>query len=170
VGVEIRPMTEADLRTVASIQVASALVGFAHIFPADAPKPTVEAMEADWRSRLLDRPDHLGFVAAIDEDLIGVALAGPADDDPAVGQFSRLYVLPDHWAGGIGRQLYDAAMAHLAAEGFRRARLKVLERNERARRWYERLGWQLTGERDLMYERYGLVEVIYARDLDGRAG
>src|SRR5262245_1338257 len=105
-------------------------MGFAHIFPAEAPKPTVEAMEADWRSRLFGRPGHAGFVATIDQDLVGAALAGPTDDDPEVGQFSRLYVLPDHWAGGVGRQLYDAAMAHLATEGFARARLKVLERNE----------------------------------------
>jgi ribosomal protein S18 acetylase RimI-like enzyme len=172
VRLEIRAVTEADLPDVAAVQVASAIVGFAHIFPAAAPKPTVQAMEEEWRRRLFGSspPDAVGFVAAVDARPVGVAVAGALPDDPRTGQLSRVYVLPDHWAAGIGRQLYDEAMHHLAAQGYRRARLKVLERNQRARQWYERLGWVDTGERDLMYEEFGLVEVIYARDLDADGG
>lgn len=171
-SVKIRRITEDDLAAVAAVQVASALVGFAHIFPADAPKPTVETMETDWRDRLFgaDATGEVGFVATVDGRVVGAAIAGVAAADPTQGEFARLYVHPDHWAGGVGRQLYDAALAHLAAEGFDRVRLKVLEANVRAREWYERLGWQPTGERDLMYERYGIVEVGYARELGDGAG
>src|SRR5262245_43124461 len=167
VAVELRRVVEADLPAVGSVQVAAALAGFAHIFPPEAPKPAPEAMAEDWRVALFgpDAVGRAGFVALEGGRPIGVVLAGPLSGEPGVGQLARLYVDPEHWASGVGRLLYDAALGHLEAQGCTRARLKVLERNQRARRWYERLGWRPTGELDLMFEEYGIVEVVYGKDL-----
>ncbi len=49
--------------------------------------------------------------------------------------------IPDHWGQGMGRALLNAGEARLAADGFERALLWVLEGNEAARAFYERQGW-----------------------------
>ena len=54
---------------------------------------------------------------------------------------------PRSWGAGHGSALHEAAMDHLAKEGFGEAVLWVLEGNERARRFYERRGWRADGAR-----------------------
>jgi ribosomal protein S18 acetylase RimI-like enzyme len=96
---------------------------------------------------------------------VGTVLAGPDPDDRALGHLARLNVAPERWAEGIGRRLYDAAMASMAEAGFPAATLWVLERNPRARRWYERLGWKLTDARKVLFAPGGIVDVGYRIDL-----
>ena len=98
-----------------------------------------------------------------------VVMAGPDPDDPTIGHLARLYVAPERWAEGIGRQLYAAAVASLVDAGFPAATLWVLERNTRARTWYERLGWRLTGDRKPTYAPAGIDDVGYRIDLAGPA-
>ena len=52
---------------------------------------------------------------------------------------------PQQWGHGVGGLLYERAMNYLQLAGYEQASLWVLERNERARGWYERLGWTCTG-------------------------
>ncbi len=52
-----------------------------------------------------------------------------------------LYVHPERWRGGIGTVLLVAAERRLLDRGFTEAALWTLERNDRARRFYERHGW-----------------------------
>jgi ribosomal protein S18 acetylase RimI-like enzyme len=59
------------------------------------------------------------------------------------------------------------AVRRLSDAGFREATLWVLETNDRARRFYEAVGWSLDGQRRVD-ESYGfaLAEVRYRRSLD----
>lgn len=41
----------------------------------------------------------------------------------------------------------------------------MLERNQRVRSWYERLGWEPTGERKPVYAPGGIDDVGYRRRL-----
>jgi GNAT superfamily N-acetyltransferase len=67
------------------------------------------------------------------------------------GELARLHVHPERWRCGIGQALHDAA-------GDRARSLWVIDRNERARRFYERNGWVLDPtERqgnEVRYRRY----------------
>jgi ribosomal protein S18 acetylase RimI-like enzyme len=67
-----------------------------------------------------------------------------------------LYVAPQLWGRGIGSALYSAAIDHLREAPFVEATLRVLERNERARSWYERPLWRFTGERKTVYAPAGV--------------
>jgi ribosomal protein S18 acetylase RimI-like enzyme len=52
-------------------------------------------------------------------------------------------------------------MDHMQATGFDAVTLWVLERNQRARAWYERLGWQPTGERKPVFAPAGIDDLRY---------
>jgi ribosomal protein S18 acetylase RimI-like enzyme len=102
-----------------------------------------------------------GLVACVDDVIVGMALAGSDDSDPSTGYLSRVYVDPDHQGRGIGSALHDASIRSLGERGFGRATLWVLERNARARAWYERLGWQQTADRKPVYPPAGIDDVRY---------
>jgi ribosomal protein S18 acetylase RimI-like enzyme len=63
----------------------------------------------------------------------------------------------------VGRALYDKALSYLTETGYTQASLWVLEQNERARRWYERLGWTCTGQRKLVLGSDRIADVRYLR-------
>ena len=149
--------------TLARLQHRASIAGYGHIFPPDAPPPTHEELLAMWDHWL--GPDweqgRRGFVAHVGDEVVGIVLAGPDPAEPELGHLARLYVEPDRWGHGIGRDLYRAAMEHLREAGYGAATLWVLERNGKARAWYERLGWQLTGERKAVYEPAGVDDLRY---------
>ena len=62
------------------------------------------------------------------------------------GSLHSLYIDPDALGQGIGHALMSHALSTFAVWGCERAHLWVLEGNSRAISFYERQGWQLTGE------------------------
>jgi ribosomal protein S18 acetylase RimI-like enzyme len=147
----------------AELHLRAALAGYGHIFPAEALPPTIEELLAQWEHWL--GPDRANgrraFVAHAGAALVGVVLAGPDPVEPELGHLARLYVTPDLWGDGIGGHLYRAAMDHMRDAGFDAVTLWVLERNHRARAWYERLGWQPTGERKPAFAPAGIDDLRY---------
>jgi GNAT superfamily N-acetyltransferase len=77
-----------------------------------------------------------------------------------------MYVAPEYWGQGIGRLLHAAAIDHPRAVGHGEATLWVLERNRRARSWYEHLGWTATAERKPIFRPAAIDEVRYRRAFD----
>lgn len=63
-----------------------------------------------------------------------------------VGRLHSLYIDPDALGQGIGHALMSHALSTFTAWGCKRAHLWVLEGNSRASSFYERQGWQLTGD------------------------
>ena len=62
------------------------------------------------------------------------------------GRLHSLYIDPDALGQGIGHALMSHALSTFTAWGCKRAHLWVLEGNSRAVSFYERQGWQLTGD------------------------
>ena len=62
------------------------------------------------------------------------------------GRLHSLYIDPDALGQGIGHALMSHALSTFAVWGCKRAYLWVLEGNSRAVSFYERQGWQLTGD------------------------
>ena len=116
---------------------------------------------------LLRDPAHLVLVAEEDGRVVGFASSGATRDDgepPRTGELYTIYVLPERWGTGSGRDLMRAAVGRLRGRGFERALLWVLEDNPRARRFYERAGWAADGARKAE-ERFGVraPEVRYRK-------
>lgn len=81
--------------------------------------------------------------------LAGFVAVCPARDegeDPSqVAEVAAIYLAPEVWGTGTGRELITAALDALAEAGYRQATLWVLDSNERARRFYQAGGWRLDG-------------------------
>lgn len=152
----------------AELHRRAALEGYAHIFPPEAPAPTLDELLSRWRFWLgPDREEgRRTFVADLGGGPVAVVLVGPDPGAPTVGHLARLYVEPSEWGRAIGRALYDVAMSHLEHAGLERATLWVLEANNRARTWYERLGWRFTGERKTVYAPAFIDDLQYELTLD----
>ena len=165
--VSIRQARVDDCAALATLHLRTALFAYTSIFPSDAARPNLVDLTLDWEHRLggLHSPNVAGIVAAVDDQLAGVVVAGADPDHLAMGHITRFYVDAPHWGQGIGRLLYDAAISHLRQVGYRQASLWVLGRNARARSWYERLGWTCTGERKAAAETIGVEDVRYTRTL-----
>jgi diamine N-acetyltransferase len=70
--------------------------------------------------------------------LVGYAQVGD-------GAFHRLYIVAECQGRGVGRALAVAALEHPRLRGAPRVSLQVWERNERAIRLYESLGFRIAG-------------------------
>ncbi|MDY4036396.1 MAG: GNAT family N-acetyltransferase [Candidatus Pseudoscilispira sp.] len=61
------------------------------------------------------------------------------------GAIISLYLLPECWGKGCGKLLLSAVVEQLEPMGYRNRFLWVLESNQRARAFYERMGFQPDG-------------------------
>jgi ribosomal protein S18 acetylase RimI-like enzyme len=107
----------------------------------------------DWAD-VVRRQRALGggvLAARCDGRIAGLCQYGPTeddDDDPRrVGHIHRLYVDPARQRTGVGRALLTTSTDRLRQMGVSAATLWVLETDDRARAFYESLGWEADGER-----------------------
>ena len=137
--IEIRRARPEDAEEVARTHTASAEAAYRGF---TAPEPGgLERRTAMWREGLPD-PGNRTFVATDEGLIVGLLNVGSFRDHPEDGAIRTLYVLEPWWGSGVGQQLMDLAHVELARD-FDHALLTVLARNARARRFYERNGWQL---------------------------
>jgi ribosomal protein S18 acetylase RimI-like enzyme len=86
-------------------------------------------------------------VARLDDDIVGFVMfgleRGDYEQDETRGVVRNLYVVPAHRGFGIGSRLLAAAESVLTDAGATRLCLEAMARNERARRFYERHGYDV---------------------------
>jgi GNAT superfamily N-acetyltransferase len=133
----IRAATRGEAELLATIQRDASLAALAHIFPPDRYPYPMSDVAQRWGEALEDEEVEV-FVAESDGKVVGVAGA-------RAEWLDGLYVLPGHWGHGVGRALHDHVLERLRARGSTRCHLWALEHNDRARRFYERLGWRENG-------------------------
>jgi GNAT superfamily N-acetyltransferase len=147
--------TVEDAETCFRIARAAAIAGFQHVFPADLYDFPGDAVRADWISALLD-PDAETYIAFEDDHAVGVVSLGH-------GVLETLYVMPEFWSRGIGSVLHDHALDRLRELKVEEARLWTLTDNRRARAFYEKRGWTLTGRTRVVPFPPHPIDVEYAR-------
>jgi len=172
--VRVRPATVDDAEALAGIHVRGWQWGYRGQLPGDYLKElSIERRAEQWRGWLLDPGDTSTWVAETDREEvvrpIGFAAAGPSrDPEPAAGtgEVYAIYLEEEAAGTGAGTALLTHARDWLAAQGFGRASLWVLETNARARRFYEREGWRPDGESKAEpREDFEMREVRYVVDL-----
>jgi ribosomal protein S18 acetylase RimI-like enzyme len=161
-------MAEPDIRAVAEIRVRTWQASYAGLVPAEYLGRMSVDFDYERRRRDFHDPDRTArtLVGKLGGRVAGFAVAGPSRDADAAGagEVHALYVLPELQHAGVGRALLGAAVESLAADGYRRCTLWVLDANASARRFYERAGWRPDGARHV-YTKTGadLPELRYAR-------
>ncbi|MBP6011908.1 MAG: GNAT family N-acetyltransferase [Alphaproteobacteria bacterium] len=110
-----------------------------------------------WSKRLAAVPNRQAvFVACNDEEqVIGFAAAGPKrlPELPSDGEIFAINLINSAKRKGYGLRLMQTAAEHLIANNFEAIGLWVLERNQAARAFYERLGGAALTQRE---ERFGV--------------
>jgi ribosomal protein S18 acetylase RimI-like enzyme len=151
-AVELRDATPADAHAIATVTVRSWRAAYRGLLPDDVLAGlSVDDREERWSAALTAPPEHLRVVVAVVAGtVVGFAATGrplvPDDRaDPTLGDLYALYLVPEVWRRGIGARLHSAALDRLRSCGFTHAGLWVLDTNDRALRFYDRVGWTDTG-------------------------
>lgn len=161
----IRDARPDDAGVIADIRVASWRVAYAGLLPEGLLAGlSVEDGTANW-SQALSSVRHDGAVLIVEQDgaQCGFAAFGPSRrQEPAVGEIYAIYLRPEVWRQGLGSRLMAAAVGRLTEIGYRTATLWVVDTNDRARRFYEAMGWEDTGRHKIDHA-FGspLSEVAY---------
>ena len=168
--VEIRDVRLEDADALGAIHVLAWQKAYRGLMPDEyLDGLSIDERRAMWKDHLRDGTgDSRVLVAAQRGQVRGFATVGPdRGDEKDAGELYAINLHPDHWRHGIGRKLLDASVDALREGGYRRAVLWVHVGNDRARRFYEALGWRCDGE-----AKYGNVlgadthEVRYRIDLE----
>ncbi|WP_191499251.1 GNAT family N-acetyltransferase [Mycobacterium simulans] len=129
----------------------------------DSLNPEIWARRYTFGRRGIHIPSTM--VAVDGAAICGLATTGLSRDEdlPNFGELMALYVDPGYMHSGVGRLLITAARKQLGRVVVK-ASLWVLDRNVRARRFYERDGWWFDGtRRTATYGSVPLEEVRYRR-------
>jgi ribosomal protein S18 acetylase RimI-like enzyme len=133
---------------------AASVAGFQNVFPSKLTFPN-GAIRANWISALTD-PDGETYIAFDEDEAVGVVSVGH-------GVLQTLYVMPESWSQGVGSALHDLALERLREANVQEARLWTLTENHRARAFYEKRGWSLTGRTRIVPFPPHPTDVEYAR-------
>ena len=160
----------ADAAAISAV-LGEAFEGYRSWAPSDWAPPVLTPAGVARFADALGRSDVWCLLALDDERVIGhVALSLFSIEDPEpppVGTINlwQLFVRPGWQGRGIATWLMDAAASEARRRGFTRMRLWTPQGQSRARRFYERESWTLTGG---VHEDspFGLPVVEYSRTLD----
>jgi ribosomal protein S18 acetylase RimI-like enzyme len=95
-------------------------------------------------------------------------VAGLRDEtDPAVVHLMAMWVHPEIRGSGGAGELVAAVVAWAQSQAAQCVRLNVIEGNDRARHFYERNGFRITGKQAIR-QRDGLMEIQMERSVDDR--
>ena len=126
-----------DLRLRALVDAPEA---FAATYDEDADRPP-----AHW-TRLASDADVAVFVAVEADDWVGMAGGRWFDRERGIVQLWGMWVVPALRRGGLGTRLVSEVEAWARSAGAHRLRVGVID-GLRLQAFYERLGFELTGER-----------------------
>jgi ribosomal protein S18 acetylase RimI-like enzyme len=168
-SIEIRRARPEDAQAIAELHVRVWQCAYRGLIPDsyldgltnDVPR------RAAWRAEWLARPgaQHRCWVAVRESAIVAFADTGPSRDQdagPATGELYSIHVDESVARRGIGRLLLEHAIADLRRRDFEDITLWVLDTNERARSFYEALGWREEGATKVdARDGFALHEVRY---------
>ena len=162
--IHVRNAQLVDCPGIARVQVDSYRTAYAGLFPEPyLARFSYEEQEQDWREWLTAPSNDVLLVAVSpQESVLGYVLARAQPDiHPGYdAEILALHVRQAYQGKGIGSALLRAAIGQLLEWGCRSVMLWTLQGNP-ARRWYERLGGEMLGEKRYQVEDWEVIEVAY---------
>ncbi len=170
----IRRARSADCPGIARVHAGSWRTAYRELLPPSyLATLTVRGLTDTWHRRLLSRvPGETIWVAAdlaATGDVIGFCTGGPMREGSGfhglAAEIGFLYVHPMHLGAGVGGALLERALDALERAGYRWVVVGVLEKNERARRFYDAHGLRFGGSR-WINRRFGVAVVLHEKALN----
>ena len=159
-----RDATPADARALQALFAESFVETFGHLYrPSDLEEFLAGNSDAKWRANLTD-PEVAIHVAEADARLAGFVEIAPKKlpcetERPAL-ELRRLYLRSDAHGRGIADELMRWALREAARRGAEELILSVYVENHRARRFYERYGFEVVGKYDFMVGSHADEDLI----------
>ncbi|HEY5900483.1 MAG TPA: GNAT family N-acetyltransferase [Burkholderiales bacterium] len=168
--IALREARVADAAALAEIHIAAWRAAYRGLMPDDY----LAALSLDERTKMwasgLARPSPAqSVIAEIDGVAAGFCLFGPSRDEepPEVAEIYAVNIHPQFWRRGAGRALCEHAAREAAAREHTTLTLWVLRDNQRARRFYESLGFARDGAEKTDTKLIGspLHDLRYRKDI-----
>lgn len=144
IGLLIQPARSENSRAIAEVHVESWQQAYKGLLSARyLAALSVPEREAIWRGMAERDPAHL-LLAHVNGRVVGFVAFGASRDEDAPAQCAEImaiYVKPDAWSTGAGRELWRSALRRIVEEGYRTVSLWVIAGNARAIRFYEKAGF-----------------------------
>jgi len=161
----IRPAQDADGLRLAEIHIAAWRRGCRGILPVEVLLGvSVERRARDW-IQWLASPGSWTLVAEHEGRAVGFATLGSLRANGrsvrSTVEVRRLYVDPEHWRRGIGRELHEQVIGEARARGFTQLVLWALSQNQRARAFYGALGFEPDRTRSVTIGGHPVDETRY---------
>lgn len=142
---------------------------FAHLYrPEDLDAFLSSFGLADWEEQLAD-PAFACRIAEVDGEPAGYVKLGPlklpVDEEGPALLLDQLYVLKEFHGVGIAHALMDWALEETSRRGAERMYLTVYVDNDRARRFYDRYGFEAVGRYDFMVGNHADEDIIMRKAL-----
>ena len=144
-----RDATPADAATLDGIFETSFCDTFAHLYRSEDLEAFLSSFGIeDWAEQLRD-PVYAFRIGEVDREAAGYVKLGPLKlpvqtDRPAI-LLDQLYILKDHHGIGMAHGLMDWALEEAGRRGAEEMYLTVYIDNHRARRFYDRYGFEAVG-------------------------
>lgn len=164
-----RDATAADLPAIDRVFRESFCDTFAHLYaPTDLADFLAKFTPEAWLEEFDDRR-YAFRVAEADGNIVGYVKIGPLTlpvetDVPAI-ELRQLYILKGYHGAGIAHALMDWAIAEASRREGRELYLTVYVENDRARRFYDRYGFEPVGRYDFMVGSHADEDVIMRKRL-----
>lgn len=168
--INIRFANEQDAEIIATIHVASwQKIYRGHIPDAVLDNISVKERYQMWHALIKNNVKIL--VIEKNKKIVGFAsLCASRDDDTNqknCGEISAIYLNPDVWHQGLGKQLCQRVFVELKKMGFNEVILWVLKENTQANRFYESIGFIATEDtKSVKYDNEVILnEIRYRKSL-----
>ena len=162
----IRKATADDAQDIARVHTHS----WQAIYRGHFPEDYLDNIDVDRRTRLWrklagEESDDVVVVVENGEIVGFLHLTESRDEDspPATDEVTSIYLLPECWRKGFGRALLEWAIGRSQSRGAAGITLWVLDGNQRARQFYEGMGFVFGGvkRKEKLPGGFGFTEVRY---------
>lgn len=163
--VELRRAVPGDERVLAYIQTESWKAAFSAILSAGELERSTELEKAEeMYKKVLDQHNAALMIEFVDKQ--PHCIAGWSRNRNGLGETAAelicIHSLCDKWHQGYGSIMMRHVLKEMKAAGYSQVILWVFEENHNARRFYEKHGFQLSGQKN---QSHGAVEILYAKQL-----
>jgi GNAT superfamily N-acetyltransferase len=167
--VSYRDAGPADAATLDRIFETSFCDTFAHLYRREDLEAFLSSFGvADWEKQLAD-PAFACRIAEVDGVPAGYVKVGPlkipVEENTAALLLDQLYILKRYQGAGIAQALMDWTFNEARRRGASRLYLTVYVDNHRARRFYDRYGFEAVGRYDFMVGSHADEDIIMRKVL-----
>ena len=163
--IRIREAVSGDEKVLAYIQTESWKAAFADILPPDDLERSTNIEKATQMYQRILQSGLCSIAISFVEDTPHCIAAwgkNRCDLGDSVGELICIHSLQNNWAKGYGSAMMEYVLAQLQQAQYESVILWVFEENTRARKFYEKHGFELTEQKKLAN---GIAELMYMKKI-----